>query len=260
MISIIIPTYNKNDLTYECIQSILANTPSGFELIIIDNGSEIPFALPFLGFNDGKVIRNEENLGFPKAVNQGIRAARGEYIILLNNDVFVTPEWTDKLIIPLINDEYSLTGPMTNYVAGMQVAQPTTYYNLNELYKSAQEWAENWDDYIEEVNFVIGFCMAFKKQLFDEIGEFDESLWPCSGEEIDWCFRVREKEYHIGIVAGCYVHHEGSQTFKEMGYVDQKYNELCARNDKHLESKWGKDFWQRQPIIIQEGELNGSGI
>jgi hypothetical protein len=93
--------------------------------------------------------------------------------------------------------------------------------------------------------------MAFKKELYDEIGEFDESLWPCSGEEIDLCYRAKAAGHHIGIVLGCYVHHEGSVTFKAL---DLDYEEICKRNDKHLAEKWGKNFWNEQRVDPPEGE------
>jgi predicted SAM-dependent methyltransferase len=92
--------------------------------------------------------------------------------------------------------------------------------------------------------------MAFKKSLFDEIGEFDESLWPCSGEEIDFCLKARAAGHKIGIAQDVYVHHEGSKTFQAMESAGQiEYAQIVERNDKHLAEKWG-DFWQKQ--IVRE--------
>jgi predicted SAM-dependent methyltransferase len=117
----------------------------------------------------------------------------------------------------------------------------------------ATVWSEEHDGESREVNFVIGFCMAFRKSLFDEIGSFDETHWPCCGEEIDFCFRARTAGYKIGIAVDVYVHHIGSQTFKIMetdGKVE--YGHVCRRNDMHLEKKWGPNIWGRQT-----GPLNG---
>ncbi|MHB8110498.1 MAG: glycosyltransferase [Syntrophorhabdaceae bacterium] len=262
MISIVIPVFNNLEMTEECIQTIIETTPA-CEIIVVDNGSDPAFHWGFVSMHDVRIIRNEENKGFPVAVNQGIRAAKGETIILLNNDVFVTPGWSERLTGPLDNKPievtefgdkepkyacypFSIVGPMTNYVAGLQKAQASSYANKDELNEAAAEWAENFGDEIQEVNFVIGFCMAFKRSLFDELGDFDESLWPCSGEEIDFCFRAREAGHRVGIVAGCYVHHEGSQTFKVM---DADYEAICKRNDAHLAEKWGENVWTRQAVM-----------
>ena len=250
MKSIVIPIFNQHDFTDECILAVRENT-TDFELVLVDNGSEPPYNAPFAGFHEVMVIRNDENKGFPAAVNQGIRAAKGDVIVLLNNDVIVTPGWVDD--IPEMLDEFGIVGPVTNYAAGHQRVAIGPYATKEGLYASAQEWAEDFDGCLQEVNFVIGFCMAFKKSLFDEIGKFDESLWPCSGEEIDFCLRAREAGHRIMINHGVYVHHEGSQTFKDMeraGTVD--YGEICKRNDDHLAKRWGADFWQRQAVPIEE--------
>lgn len=242
MLSICIPVYNQHDMTEECLRAVLDNTQD-CEIIIIDNGSEPPIKPPFSGFIETTVIRNEENKGFPVAVNQGIRAAKGETIILLNNDVIVTPGWAQILEDRL--KEFSIVGPMTNFCAGMQQTAISSYQSVEELNKAAAELAQENGGEVEEVNFVIGFCMAFPKDLFDELGPFDESLWPCSGEEIDFCLRAREAGHRVGIALDVYVHHEGSKTFKAM---DVDYEAICKRNDEHLAKKWGSGFWQQQSV------------
>jgi len=243
LVSIIIPAFNQHEMTIECITAI-RETTKDCEIILIDNGSDPPFTKPYTGFIDCKLIRNSENKGFPVAVNQGIRAAHGDTIILLNNDVIVTPEWADKLLAAL--DDYSIVAPMANDCAGAQRAYTDTYENKDELNKVASAWAEHYGDYVWEARWVIGFCMAFRKSLADELGPFDESLWPCCGEEIDFCLRAREKGHRIGVVYGCYVHHEASTTFKAIS-KEHSYNEIMERNEKHLEKKWGPG-WSEQKI------------
>lgn len=247
MLSIIIPVFNQHEMTEECITAIREHTQD-FELIIVDNGSNPPIKPPFTGFTETTPIRNEENKGFPSAVNQGIRAAKGDVIALVNNDVIVTAGWAEKLL-SAINEGFSIVGPVTNYCAGIQKVFPDVYESRDDLDKIAEDWTEAYGDYIQEVNFIIGFIMVFPRSLFDEIGEFDESMWPCSGEEVDFCFRAREAGHRVGIVQGCYVHHEGSRTFQEMqdsGALD--YLEVCRKVDAHIEAKWGNDYWSRQAI------------
>lgn len=253
MKSIIIPCYNQHELTEECLNAVLANTRD-CEVIIVDNGSSPPIKPPFSGFVEIRVIRNEENKGFPVAVNQGIREAKGEIIILLNNDVIVTPEWSTRLKGWL--NEFSIVGPMTNYCAGLQKIILPVYSNLDELNKEAGHLTAQCEGEATEVNFIIGFCMAFKRSLYyDEIGEFDESLWPCSGEEIDFCLRARRAGHRVGIANDVYVHHYGSRTFAAMQDAGQlDYNETCKINDAHLAEKWGKDFWMKQSLDTDEKE------
>jgi GT2 family glycosyltransferase len=246
MLSIIIPVFNQHEMTLECIQAIRETTQE-CEIIVIDNCSNPPFKAPFGGFTEIRTIRNEENLGFPAAVNQGIAEAKGKFIVLLNNDVIVTPGWSQRLLSAL--NEYSIVGPVTNYCAGIQKVATEIYENKDGLNRIAEEWADSYCDHIQEVNFVIGFCMAFSKALFDEIGKFDDGMWPCSGEEVDFCFRARAAGHRVGIVYGCYVHHEGSQTFQDLQDKHElDYKALCKKVDDRLAEKWGADFWNRQEI------------
>jgi GT2 family glycosyltransferase len=239
MISIVVPSWNNHEVLSECLAFIEANSVLEHEVVIVDNGSTPPV--------EGAVVRNEENKGFPVAVNQGIRASKGDIIILLNDDVIVTPEWDKRLVAHLGNN--SIVGPMTNCAAGIQKISIGSYndgISLNE--QSTKYSIENDGDTID-VNFIIGFCMVFKRSLFDEIGDFDESLWPCSGEEVDFAFRAIEKGHKIAVAKDCYVHHVGSATLNRMHRDGQlNYAELCERNDKHLAEKWGDDFWQRQLV------------
>ena len=258
MFSIVIPVLNRQDMSYECIAAVMETTED-FEVIVVDNGSDPPFKPPFTGFHELMLIRNDENKGFPVAVNQAIAVAKGETIILLNNDVVVTPGWAEHLIAHL--ETYAVISPITNYAVGMQRVEADPYDNIDELNEVAEAIFESSEGESESVNFIIGFVMAFKKSLYDELGPFDESLWPCSGEEIDFCYRAIEKGYGVGIAYDVYVHHEGSQTFNDMvdaGQVD--YGKLCKRNDKHLAEKWGADFWQNQARYSKTSILGENAI
>lgn len=249
MISVIVPVFNQLEMTGECIEAIRRNT-KGYELIIVDNGSEPAFvpllelhATEFTGFVNPSLIRNEENLGFPVAVNQGIRVATGDVIVLLNNDVFVTPGWSERLLKGL--EKYDIIGPCTNYSSGLQRVNLEGIYNdIDELNIEAVKWSEMHDGKIDEVNWLIGFCFAFKKSLYDELGEFDESLWPSSGEEIDFCLRAKQAGKKIGIARDVYVHHEGSVTFMEMN-SEYPYKHIIEKSEKHLKDRWG-DAYSRQ--------------
>lgn len=232
MISIIIPAYNKHEMTQECIDSVVRKTDD-YEIVLVDNGSEPPI--------DNADIRNEENLGFPVAVNQGIRASKGDVIVLLNNDVIVTPDWDVNLLSALGN--YDIVGPMTNYCAGIQKVTLPCYHDELELDKQAMGWSLNHNGETKDVNWVIGFCMAFRRSLWDDIGPFDESIWPCSGEEIIFCLDAKKKGYKVGVAMDCYVHHFGSQTFNIM---DVDYDDVCRKNDINIASKHSNDFWINQ--------------
>ena len=261
MINIILPVFNNLDMTYDCILSVREHTSIPYDLTVVDNGSSPEFKAPFTGNIPITVIRNENNEGFPKAINQGIKASKGENIILLNNDVIITPGAFDRLAAWL--ETFDIVGCTTNYSAGIQRVQVPFYGSKEALNDVAEDWAEEHEGESLEVNWIIGFCMAFKREVYDKVGPFDESLWPCSGEEIDFCFRAREDGYRVGIANDVYVHHAGSKTFTEMQHNGQvNYAEVCKRNDAHLAEKWGDDYWHRQ--LVEDAEPGkatpGNGI
>src|SRR5262245_44156020 len=93
--SIIIPCCDQLPFTQHCLQALLRLTRPTWELIVIDNGSADGTGLYLAGVRDGApvpvtLISNRENVGFPRAINQGLQAASGEFLVLLNNDAVVT--------------------------------------------------------------------------------------------------------------------------------------------------------------------------
>jgi glycosyltransferase involved in cell wall biosynthesis len=252
MISIVIPVFNQHDMTKECLRAVIEHTKD-YEIVVVDNGSTPPVLAMINGQYVVNRVRNESNNGFPVAVNQGIRAAQGEIIVVLNNDVIVTPGWAEKLCSTL--DKFSIVGPVTNYCAGIQRVYVPEYRNEGELRDRAEQWRKDHVGKIQEVNFVIGFCMAFRRSLIDDVGYFDESRWPCCGEEVDFCYRARAAGHKIGIVNEVYVHHFGGQTFQDLARSGQiNYNELFHQIDEDLKEKYG-DYWTDQ--IVKEPEPEG---
>jgi GT2 family glycosyltransferase len=100
---VIIPCWNQLEFTRRCIPALVRHTRRPWELIVVNNGSTDRTAEYLAGVQDAApvpvtVIANETNRGFPAAINQGLQVARGEYLVLLNNDVVVTDGWLDQLV------------------------------------------------------------------------------------------------------------------------------------------------------------------
>ena len=100
--SIIVPCFNQREFTRSCLQSLFRYTRAPWEAIVVDNGSTDDTKPYLAGVQDATavpvtVVANATNLGFPAAINQGLQLARGEYLVLLNNDVVVTDGWLDQL-------------------------------------------------------------------------------------------------------------------------------------------------------------------
>lgn len=256
MLSIIIPVLNQHKMTEICLDLVEKHTPKGsYEIILIDNGSSPPAWEGLKRRGELIIIHNTSNLGFPMAVNQGIKAAKGDVICLLNNDVFVSSTWTKML--DYLKDGVGIVGPMTGYASGIQKILLPLYESDEELEERAIDFHRSNPHAIREVNWVIGFCMMITREVIDKVGPLDESGWPCCGEEVDFCLRARQKGFRIGIARDIYVHHQGSVTFRET-HSTNEYNALCRKNSDYLYKKWGR-YVQSQLAMPVPENVQGSG-
>lgn len=236
-VSIIISVHNVWEQTRECLLSIKEHTPQNHEIIIIDNAStdETPAWLQSLGDNLSafRVIRNAENESYSRACNQGIEVASGEYIVIMNNDIVVTDGWLGKMLTAMERTGAGIVGPMADCVAGAQ--------HINFAYKDPAQLAEfaHRVYYAElsktiETQAVVGFCMLIKRDVFDQIGEFDEQF--INGyEESDFCLRAGDAGFKVVIARDTFIHHKGSQTFIETG---TDYWALIEENHRKFVAKW----------------------
>ena len=133
MTSIIIATCNGITLTKRCLESIRRCTPEQHEIICVDNGSTDGTVDLLQSAADIELIENSVNRGMPAAINQGLRVAAADFIVLLNNDVVVTPGWLGRMLAILSQDhKIGLVGPCSNNVSGIQCV-PTSYRDLSHL-------------------------------------------------------------------------------------------------------------------------------
>ena len=177
--SIIIPTYNQcNNLLRPCVNSILQYTNmDNVEVIVVANGctDNTREFVRSLG-SKFKLIWSNEALGYTKATNLGIRAAAGEYIILLNNDTVLLEQnknkWIDLLEKPFHDDsKVGITGPL-----------------------------ELFDNYADH-KFMVFFCVMIKRDVFKNIGILDEIFSPGGGEDVDFSVRACQAGFKLQCAA-----------------------------------------------------------
>lgn len=236
MISIIIPVHNQHEMTQQCVESIRANT-SNYEIIFIDNGSD-PSCEDVPWHGQTTTIRNEENLGFPKAVNQGIEAAKGNVIAILNNDCIITP-YSFEILQSHLSNGLNMVGPVTNSISGPQQVLIDQYDDLTTLYKAAEANRKKNEGQSYPYHRLVFFCVAIKREVIDKIGLLDEIYTPGNCEDDDYCMTAIEAGFKLGIAESCYIHHFGSVTHNAM---DLDYRELLAKNQKIFNDKWGDRY------------------
>jgi GT2 family glycosyltransferase/SAM-dependent methyltransferase len=212
--SIVILTYNGIVLTRACIESLIRNTEPGFELVIVDNGSTdgTPDYIRSLALPNVTLIANAENRGFPAGVNQGVRASRGQQIVLLNNDTVVMPGWLAGLLHALdLDPSIGLVGPRTNWPKSPQVEAAIA--SPGEALAHAAQIAESHRGLVQDVDELLGFCLLVRRDVFAKIGYFDERFGIGQCEDIDFCRRARRGGFRNVIARSAFVYHVGHQTF-----------------------------------------------
>ena len=245
LVSIIILVCNQIAYTKKCMESIVKHTDVPFELIVVDNASTdgtlqyLKSELTQLMPEDRlRIIKNKENLGFAKGNNQGIAVSRGKYVVLLNNDVVVTPGWLSKMIACAAKrPKTGIVGPKSNCVSGPQLVEKVSYdtNNLNGLETFAAEFAKNNSGKITPFNRIVGFCMLIKRAVIHKIGGMDGRYGLGNFEDNDFCLRALLAGYELCIAEDCFIHHFGNRTF--IGeQID--YRESLNQNWEIFKKKW----------------------
>lgn len=233
--SIIILTHNQLSVTKLCLESIARNTPEPHEVIVVDNASTDCTVEYLQGLEWVQVVRNAENRGFPAAANQGIRAAKGDFVLLLNNDTVVPPGWLKRLLAAFERDaRIGLVGPCCNCVSGAQQVA-VTYADITDLDRFARDWAGGKEDLLEDTDRLIGFCLLIRRAVVDKIGLLDEQFGVGCFEDDDYCLRALRAGYRVVIARAAFIHHWGGQTFRNSG-VD--FEALMQENLQRFRAKW----------------------
>ena len=239
MTSIVILTFNQLEYTKKCVRSLQKHTPEPHEIIFVDNGSTDGTPKWLRGElknnKNYKLIENRENLGFSGGCNQGMEASRGEYILLLNNDVVVAKGWLTGLIDCLkYAPEAGIVGPMTNNISGPQQIDDKNY-TLERLDQCAQTFLEQYRHRRIPCRRIVGFCMLFKRTLAGRIGLLDESFGTGNFEDDDFCLRSEMAGYRNYIAGDVFIHHFGSRSF-----IGNRinYRKTMSGNKEIFSKKW----------------------
>lgn len=262
-VSVIIVTYNSMDTIEKCVNSSIKYTDNDDEIIIIDNNStdNTPSYLKTLDNEKIKVIISSENSGFSKGVNLGIKNSTKDVILLLNPDAELTKNSVHKMVNALYKDEkIAGVSPLSDYVISTQsirvylnnllLSLRFSHEKLNELCYSI------FKEKTQDAKLVIGFCMAIKKNLLEEYGYLDETLF-VGCDDLELCWRLREKGYSFKICLDTFIHHEGQVSFKTTGeeninWLNSQASDALAEilisyygygNVPHPEEIWGMSWY-----------------
>ncbi len=230
-IDVIIPSYNGIGYIPDCLDSLRKQLRKPDEIIVVDDGSTDGTAsLISKDYPEVRLVRLDSNRGFAAAVNAGILHGKGTYVALLNNDTRVTPQWLLELKKTL--DE----NPSVGFCSSKMVFadQPDVINSIGIGFTRAGTafdvgYGQKDGDKFERPRQVFGACAGaamYRRQLFDDIGLFDEDLFMWY-EDADLSFRAQLAGYRCLYVPTALVNHLGGGTASS---GDKLHIHYCSRN------------------------------
>lgn len=236
-VSVIIVSWNTRALLHACLTSLAdASDSVRAEIIVVDNASRDGSArMVEHGFPHVRLIANSRNEGFAAANNRGAGQAHGRYLLLLNSDTVVPPDTIDPMVAymdahsgvgalgpRLLNADRSLQRsardfphPATDAIAILEMERWSLAGALARRYQ--QRTSAYWSDHqrTREVDWITGACLLLRREALEGVGLLDEGYF-FFGEEMDLCYRLRQRGWTIVFLAAGDVVHLGGQSASQV--------------------------------------------
>jgi GT2 family glycosyltransferase len=246
LVSIVITSFDTLVFTRLCLESLLANTEHpAYEVIVVDNCST-DGTVDYLKelaerHSHVELVLNGRNIGFGPACNQGLALARGDVLVLLNNDTIVPPGWLARLVSKLDDADIGLVGAVTNRI-GNEAEIDASYETWGEFLDFARTRAARHAGETLDIGTVTMFCLAMRRDLYMQIGPLDTQFEVGTLEDDDYSMRVRAAGYRTVCADDVFVHHFGEASFGKL-IPSGEYAQVLALNKERYEKKWGAP-WQ----------------
>jgi GT2 family glycosyltransferase/glycosyltransferase involved in cell wall biosynthesis len=246
VVSVVVLTYNNLEFSRNCLFSIehYSDYPN-LEVIVVDNASSdgSPEWLrewerePSRAGHRRKLILNDANLGFAAGNNVGLREATGEYLVMLNNDTYVTHGWVRSLCAHLRRDPtLGIVGPVTNNI-GNEAKLDLAYDDIVQMHRVVGEYTRAHPGREIALRTAAFFCVALPRHVFERVGELDEAFGVGFFEDDDYCRRVELAGWRVACAEDVFVHHHLSASFDQLKAEAKK--KLFEANKAIYEAKWG---------------------
>lgn len=217
-VSIVVLGWGGEDYIRKCLDALSDQTYPDYEVIVVDNASPDQTAeIVESDYPDVRLIRTERNLGVAGGNNVGLRAAKGNIMILTNVDTEARPDWIERLVHAFELDP-------TIGIAGSKLLYPDgrVQYGGGELdpiqatplHVGRQASDEPGDAEIRDTGFATGASLAIRREVLEQIGYEDEAYFPIDYEDPDICYRARLAGWRVCYVPQAVSTHYESSTFK----------------------------------------------
>lgn len=253
-VSLLIPTHNAEPLLRLCISSIFAKTTyPNFEIIVVNNRSSDPATLRYfeeLRTAGVTVLDHDAPFNFSAINNTAARAASGELLAFLNNDLeVITPDWLDEMVSHAVRPEIGCVGAMLYYPddtvqhAGIVLGiggQPGTPSVAGHAFKCAPRGAEGHRNrlrLVQNYSAVTAACLVVRRSVFEQAGGFNETDLAVAFNDVDFCLRVRAAGYRNlwTPFAELYHHESASRGLEDTPEKQTRF----AREVAYMRARWG---------------------
>lgn len=262
-VDIVVCVHNALEDVERCLSSVVRHTLPPYGLILVDDGSAEPtrdYLRRFALDQDVPLIRNESARGYTLAANQGLHASTADYVVLLNSDTIVSPDWLDRMAMCAATDAtIGIVGPLSN---------TASWQSVPELEENG-DWANNplpqgvtveqmamWlacgsARLYPRIAFLNGFCLMIKRQVIESIGWFDEATFGRGyGEENDYCLRARKAGWALALADDAYVFHAQSKS-----YSHERRKQLSNQAGAALAAKHGHEIIEQGVALCREDRV-----
>ncbi|HYC78278.1 MAG TPA: glycosyltransferase family 2 protein [Planctomycetota bacterium] len=255
-LSVLVASYNTRDLLLECLATLERNRGAlRVETVVVDNSSSdgTPDAVAER-FPHVTLVRNAVNEGFAKANNRALKLARGRYLLLLNPDTLIPPD----VLAPMValmeeNKDVGLAGcrvdrPDGGLDAACKRSFPTPWNALGRFLGLDRLLPRLFGQYRRaaddprgryDVDAVVGAFMLVRRETVDDVGGLDEDFF-MFGEDLDWCYRVKRKDWRVWYVGDRgVVHHKGASTRQDPHRMNWHFHRsMFLFHRKHLVDRY----------------------
>lgn len=247
-ISIVLVFYQQAHLSLLCLQSLLEYANVSFDLIIVDNNSTDSTAALLDKIDNATIIRNSDNLGFVKAVNQACASASGEYILLLNNDALIEKNTLSNALAVIDGDEsIGAVGAKIKLLDGSTQEAGSIIFSDGAClgYGRGKSPAAAEFMYQRDVDYCSGAFLLFRRDTFEELDGFDLDYAPAYYEESDFCIRLQKRGLRIVYVPTAEITHyefASSGGLEGASKLQAEHREvLCRKHGDFLSKQFAND-------------------
>jgi len=275
-LSIIIVSFNTMNITCECVKSVVKHTKGiYFEIIVVDNASrdDSVKVLRSLNIKNLIIIKNKKNIGFGSANNQGMKIAKGNFILLLNSDTKVYDNVIGKMVLwqklhpeigiascalknpdGTLQDSGGYFPTLVRVFSWMTIQDVPGVDNLIKPFHPMKSKSfmrgESFYKEEKELDWVTGAFFLMSKEVFEDVGFFDSDYFMYM-EEVDYCYEAKKRGWRVYYLPSLSLTHIGGASGTKQASVIGEYQGIKRFFKKHY-SRWQYPLLR---ILLKIGSL-----